>query len=116
MNQQLELLIMLHDVDLLLKEMQDEKTLAEEREMGFKIKKKHELEKARQELIKDIEPDTVRTYKRLHKHYGRAVAPVVNHICCGCFMQVATSISLIGAKNEEVFTCERCGRFLYWVD
>jgi len=42
--------------------------------------------------------------------------PVKNDICLGCFLRQPTSIGVKGREDEQIFTCENCGRMLYWLD
>jgi predicted nucleic acid-binding Zn-ribbon protein len=49
------------------------------------------------------------------KHFGRAVAPVVDNSCMACNVMVPKRLTVKTVGNRELRTCERCGRFLYWV-
>jgi predicted nucleic acid-binding Zn-ribbon protein len=61
--------------------------------------------------------DTVRErYRRMVDKGMRAVAPVLNGICYGCFMAVATATASEATRNSRLENCEHCGRFLYYVD
>ncbi len=110
LSKQLELLVALQDLDCMLKEVEEVKAL------GFEAPGKEDLEKAREELAKKIEPRLLSTYNRLRKHYKRAIAPVKDNKCLGCFMQLPTSLSVRGRQDDEVITCQGCGRILYWLD
>ena len=46
---------------------------------------------------------------------GRAVVPVINGICYGCFTAVPTASMSVLGRNDDVNHCENCGRFLYVV-
>jgi len=111
MNKQLELLIMLHDLDLLLMEINNDK------KAGFEVKKhKEELLKAREKVIKELKPQQFKRYKKLKNRYPRAVVPVIDGVCYGCFVKLPTSFVVRMNKNEEVSTCPNCGRFIYWFE
>ncbi|TET19044.1 MAG: hypothetical protein E3J78_05710 [Candidatus Cloacimonadota bacterium] len=111
MNKQLEFLIMLHDLDLLLDEINHEK------KAGFEIKKhKEELQTAREKVKKGLEVILSNKYERLSKRYGKAIVPVIDGICYGCFVTLPSAFVVRKNKNEEVSTCQNCGRFIYWFE
>lgn len=112
MHRQLELLIMLHDLDLMIKEIEEVKDLEE---MGFRIEHKEEVMEARNELIAELDDEYVRDYNIIFKRFGRAVVPVNKSICYGCFMRQPTQLLTRAGKNDEVRKCEHCGRFIYWL-
>jgi len=113
MLQQIDLLIILHDLDLMFKEY-SEKDFSE-KAMGFRIKHLEELKQARKEIEEQIDPELYQRYERLNEKYGRPIAPVINGICYGCFIRMPTSIATQSDRNIKIITCENCGRFLYWV-
>ena len=107
----MELLVLYQDMDLMLLEAMDE-----EKKMGFEIEEKGKLQKARDDLARSIDPRCLRTYQRLHTRYKRPIVPVQNNICLGCFAKLPTSIGERGRNDQTMFTCEQCGRILYWID
>ena len=108
---QIELLVLYQDIDLMLKEAEDEAA-----QMGFPTEGKQKLEDARQEIAKKIDPRFLRTYERLRSRYNHSIAPVQNDTCLGCFARLPTSYSAKGRHDESIFTCEQCGRILYWLE
>ena len=111
MHKQLELLIMMHDLDLLLKEIKEEK------KVGFEIKKhKEELDQAKERVIKKLDSRLLQRYEKLSEKYPRAVAPVIDGICYGCFVTLPTALFVRKNKNETVTECPNCGRFIYWFE
>lgn len=117
MHQQLELLIMLHDVDLLLKESHDAETSRQLKKIGFKMgKTTKKIEAARQRLLEGLDKDIVERYRRLMKRYGRAVAPVLEGICYGCYQVMPTALATDKDRNKKIYLCPNCGRFLYWIE
>jgi len=111
MDKQLELLIMLHDLDLLLKEINNEK------KAGFEVKKhKEDLLKAKQKVTEELDSNQLKRYKKLSEKYPRAVAPVIDGICYGCFVTLPTSFVVRRDKNEVLSICPNCGRFIYWFE
>ncbi len=112
MHPQLELLIRLHDLELMLKE--SEELAASEVEVRFKMEDMAKLEEARRRLEASIEPEHMTHYEKL-KPKSRPVVPVVEGICYGCFMRLPTQVATQTERNAKVSTCMNCGRFLYWV-
>lgn len=111
-KKQLELLVLYQDLNLMLTESEEE----EKKEMGFSVKGKEKLIKAKNDLEKSIKVDYIRVYNRLCTRFKRPIVPVQNNICLGCFARLPTSYIVLGRNEEEIFTCEQCGRILYWID
>jgi predicted nucleic acid-binding Zn-ribbon protein len=44
------------------------------------------------------------------------VVPVIRGTCYGCFVQIPTALASDAERNEEVRSCQSCGRFLYLID
>jgi predicted nucleic acid-binding Zn-ribbon protein len=62
-------------------------------------------------------PPTVHTrYNRMAARYERVVVPVIGGICYGCFVSVPTALASDADRNQEVRSCQNCGRFLYLID
>jgi hypothetical protein len=55
-------------------------------------------------------------YDRIAKAKGTAVAEGVDHKCSACQMMVRAQKwnELCDRSNDTVFTCDTCGRLLYW--
>ena len=109
-EKQLRCLVALQDIDNMIKDSY------EEQELGFKTEGMDNLQNMRNEVASSIDTPMLRTYERLHKRYRRAVVPVKDEICLGCFVKLPTSLSTKGKENVVVFRCENCGRILYWLD
>jgi predicted nucleic acid-binding Zn-ribbon protein len=114
MKKQLELLIKLHDLDLLLKEYRNPETVKKYKKLGFKFMEPSvEVVRARQELCQHIDPKLLAAYERIMKRYGdRALVPVVNEFCGGCYSKLPAELV---THQSELLTCPNCGRFLYWI-
>jgi len=99
----------LFDLDNLLNDMNEPAY----KEIGFKIKdEEHQsLIKARSELLNKLPADIADVYERLKERYRRAIAPVENDFCFGCFQKLPTQLL---TKSKEITTCPNCGRILYW--
>ena len=108
---QLERLVLYQDIHLMLKE-----TLEEEKKMGFRVEGIEELEKALKDIENSIDIRYIRIFKRLSTEYKRPVAPVQDNVCFGCFAKLPTSYVSRGRDHQRIFTCEQCGRILYWIE
>lgn len=109
-NKELEMIVHLQDLDLMIDEAQDVEKL------GFAISGCEELKAARQELAAKISKPLLYRYERLRGKLKRAVVPVKNDICLGCFLRQPTAVGAQGREGNEIFVCENCGRMLYWID
>lgn len=108
---QIEFLVALQDLDLMNKEIEEVK------ELGFEVKGEGlaSLSRAREELVQKIKKPLLAAYERLRNRYKRAIVPVKDDNCLGCFMKLPTSITAHGRTDKEVLICENCGRILYWL-
>jgi predicted nucleic acid-binding Zn-ribbon protein len=43
----------------------------------------------------------------------RVVVPVIDGVCYGCFVSIATAKAGEDEPNKALRTCESCGRFIY---
>lgn len=109
-EKQLRYLVALQDIDNMIKDS------SEEKELGFQTGGLSNLQSMRDEVGAKLDKPMLRTYERLHQRYRRAVVPVKDEICLGCFVKLPTSLSTKGKGNVVVFRCENCGRILYWLD
>ncbi len=55
-------------------------------------------------------------FREVSDSVGRAVAPVINGICYGCFIAIPTAWSSEVGRNDRINVCDHCGRFLYYLD
>ncbi len=115
MHKDLELLIKLHDLDIMIKEASEEELAAEEQDLGFVIKNRKSLVQARDSIREQIPPETLAHYDKLFAKFGRALAPVNNGVCYGCFLQLPTLFVQQSKENQGLEICPRCRRFLYWL-
>ena len=113
MHEQLHLLVNLQDLDTLIRETQDQKRRTELESLGFSMDNLGPLEAARQKLIGKIDRRYLRIYERLSAKHGRAVVPVENRTCLGCFQGVPPSFFSEITADQPVKVCENCGRILY---
>ena len=108
---QLELLVLYQDICLMLEDAE-----AVEKTVGFQVEGMENLQKTLKDLEEKLEVRYVRTYQRLKGRYKRPIAPVQNDTCLGCFAKLPTSYGERGRSDQAIFTCEHCGRLLYWID
>lgn len=119
MHPQLEILLEMQDLQSQKRALKEQ---ADEREVESDVFEV-EIEDAVEEIDRKLEEleerldDSVRaTYRRISRSLDRAVVPVLNGVCYGCFIAVPRSWASEAAENEEIRTCQNCGRFLYYVD
>ncbi|HAX97563.1 MAG TPA: hypothetical protein DCY12_01345 [Candidatus Atribacteria bacterium] len=115
MNEILQNLVILQDLDEMISESNNTEIITQQEEMGFEINGLEKLIEAREELIQKIPPEVFNHYNRVRARYGRAIAPVRENICLGCFIKIPTQISSREMGNQVLRNCENCGRYLYWV-
>jgi predicted nucleic acid-binding Zn-ribbon protein len=111
MNSRLEQIIILQDLDLMIREMSDQKTASQLRKIGFEIDESGKLLETRAEIASQIDRAILNAYERLMQRYPRAVVPMKNGICLACFIKQPTQLS--AADLEKVRFCEQCKRILY---
>ncbi|HSR41847.1 MAG TPA: hypothetical protein VLL48_06740, partial [Longimicrobiales bacterium] len=63
----------------------------------------------------ELEPRILGRYRRVKGSVDRVVVPVINGVCYGCFVSIATAVAVEQDPNESVQSCETCGRFIYIV-
>ncbi|HEC79143.1 MAG TPA: hypothetical protein ENI34_08400 [candidate division WOR-3 bacterium] len=100
---------LLFDLDNLLADME----APEYKEIGFKIEDEERISlmRKRNDLLKKLPAEIAEVYERLKKRYQRAISPVENGFCFGCFQKLPTELL---TRKKEFITCPNCGRILYW--
>jgi len=86
------------------------------KELGVDVPAVSKLEEAREQLKTKIGLQLHSAYERLRGRYKRAIVPVKDDTCLGCFIRLPTSVSAKGRENDSVILCENCGRILYWLE
>ena len=107
----LECLVLYQDVDIMLKE-----AVEEEKKLGFHVGGTAQLQKARDEIKDKIDTRYLRTYERLATRHKRPIVPVQDDTCLGCFAKLPTSFTTRARRVQDLYTCENCGRILYWIE
>ena len=118
MHPQLELLLELQDLHTQRRALHDE-PLRDVEEALFDLRPEEAVEILDEkitELAGRLEPAVQRRYLELAATLDRAVAPVLNGICYGCFVATPTAWSSEAGRNDTIGVCAHCGRFLYYVD
>ncbi|MFC1531405.1 hypothetical protein ACFL5T_04090 [Gemmatimonadota bacterium] len=118
MHPQLELLLELQDLHTQWRALHDEPLRGVE-EAVFALQPEEALQLLGSkitELSDRLDPEIQRRYLDLVATVVRAVAPVLNGICYGCFVATPTAWSSEAGRNDSIGVCDHCGRFLYYVD
>lgn len=116
MHPQLSLMLELQDLRSQLRELENEERAEEIEAEHFNIDPKQAADDLREkidELEEDLDPPIQRRYRRILKSMDRAVVPVINEVCYGCFVSIPTARARDKDPNEELQSCENCGRFIY---
>ncbi len=110
---QAQLLVALQDLEEMIREAEDKQQRAKLEAMGFPVTGIDELHDALTALEAQISPAMKSRYRRLRQRTGRAIVPVVNGACTGCFTNTP-SVFTSSVNRGKVINCESCGRMLYW--
>ena len=119
MHPQLEILLELQDLKAQKKDMEigdAEETSREIEENVFRISAAEavaHLDEKIAEMQAALETEVRARYEAVSSRRSRAVVPVVDGICYGCFVAMPTSMI---RTNDEIRWCEHCGSFVYFVD
>lgn len=115
MHPQLELLLEIQDLQMQRKGLASESLGEVETEL-FAILPEEAVEVLGEkvaELEARLESDVRSRYTQVSSRGPRVVVPVLNGICYGCFVAVATARASEVDRNSRVESCEHCGSFLY---
>lgn len=110
---QAQLLVAFQDLEEMIREAEDPQQRARLESLGFPVTGIEELRSALGALESKISPAMVTRYRRLRQRTGRAIVPVVNGACTGCFNNTPSSFTS-SVHRGKVINCESCGRMLYW--
>ena len=73
-----------------------------------------DLAREREQLAGAVEEDVLYHYERLFSSKGDAAVVAVEHgVCTGCHMKVTTQTAVRAKSDNEIVSCEQCGRILY---
>jgi predicted nucleic acid-binding Zn-ribbon protein len=73
-------------------------------------------ETRRDEIAQSIDPKWVKHYDNVIQLRGdRAVVPLENGICQGCYQQIRPQVAIEVKNGEKVHCCQYCDRFLFMI-
>src|SRR5687768_15716907 len=101
MNAHVELLIQIQDLDLMIQEMSNEKTASAEKKMGFEIKGLETLRDTREALAKQVDGALLARYDRIQSRFPRAIVPMRDGVCFGCFVRQPAKRGVAGAAAAD---------------
>ncbi|MEK7672221.1 MAG: C4-type zinc ribbon domain-containing protein [Bacteroidota bacterium] len=107
------------EIEATKKELEESQALLEEKKTELaevsksteeeELKFQHEREKV---LVRISKPDLA-MYERIRTaKNGRAVVPIKRGACGGCYTAVPPQKVLELKRNNQLYTCERCGRII----
>jgi hypothetical protein len=108
-----QVLVALQDLDQMIKEAEDATDRQKFEDMGFPVTGVEKLREARSKLEEKLPRALLVRYERLSHRMGRAVVPVVDATCTGCFSNVP-AVFVSSVNRDKVIQCETCGRILFW--
>jgi len=74
-----------------------------------------QCQKAREEIINELDPQHLKRYTILkEKRDGIAIVLVKNEACQGCYVNIPPQMYNEVQKNMDVILCPNCHRILYW--
>lgn len=115
MNETLVTLLEIQDLRSKLDEFERQPEI-EEQEFNVDIDAAQEQLREKIDALSDGLEDRVRRrYRQIAASVDRVVVPVINGICYGCFVSIATARAADQDPNADLKSCETCGRFLYIV-
>jgi predicted nucleic acid-binding Zn-ribbon protein len=106
-------LVQLQDLDIMIREISDPERARELKTLGFEMTGLERLKTARAHLAQSIDKRWLVVYERLARKHGRAVVPVEDRTCLGCFQGLPGSFFSEISADQPVKLCENCGRILY---
>ncbi|HYW09403.1 MAG TPA: C4-type zinc ribbon domain-containing protein [Longimicrobium sp.] len=118
MHPQLETLLEIQDLKTQRREM-EELPSREVQEGVFGLSTGQalvQLDEKIKEMEDALDPKVAARYRRVAARLPRVVVPVIRGTCYGCFVQIPTALASDADRNEEVRSCQSCGRFLYLID
>ncbi|MBX6362965.1 MAG: hypothetical protein IRZ00_03775 [Gemmatimonadetes bacterium] len=115
MHPQLEILLQIQDLRSQRRELVEGEHFRRMEEEEFHINVEEavrDLDEKIAEMKAALTPAIRSRFERIDGR-GRAVVPVLNGTCYGCFTAVPTSST---GRHGALLTCEHCGSFLYILD
>jgi uncharacterized protein len=119
MHPHLETLLEIQDLKTQRRELADAGADREVQESVFGLSVDDalaQIDEKMAEMEASLPPQVRSRYQRISARSPRAVVPVIRGTCYGCFVQVPTALASDADRNEEIRSCQNCGRFLYLID
>lgn len=116
MHPQLTLLLEIQDLRTQERTLRTETGIEEVEQEHFQIDvgdAVSELEETIGELEDQLDAGIRSRYDRVARSLDRVVVPVINGVCYGCFVSIPAATAGEQDPNEEIRTCQHCGRFIY---
>ncbi len=116
MHPQLEILLQIQDLKSQRRDLTQAESERQVEEQEFRIdidEAVRRIDEKVAELEDELSPAVRSRYERIDTTRGRAVVPVINGICYGCFVSIPTSLSSDVRSNDQIRHCDHCGRFIY---
>lgn len=116
MNRNLVTLLEIQDLRSKARELRGRSDLDLLEEEHFNIDPKEAADRLEERLgglEEELDGHIRRRYDRVKNNLDRVVVPVINGVCYGCFVSIATAVAGDEDPNESIQSCENCGRFLY---
>ncbi len=116
MNEQLMTLLEIQDLRSKAQELREEGEMEALEQEHFNIDPAEAVARLEERIVgleNELEPRIRSRYHRVRKSFDRVVVPVINGVCYGCFVSIATAVVRDQDPNEAVQRCETCGRFIY---
>ena len=117
MNEQLVLMLEIQDLKSKAREIEGGE-LGDLEETHFGVEPDQAVGALRSkaaELMERLAPNVRGRFKQLVQRADRAVVPVIEGTCFGCYVSIPTATAGEQEPNAALQTCETCGRFLYIV-
>jgi predicted nucleic acid-binding Zn-ribbon protein len=95
---------------------ESEKILAEKQKEISGVEKTVKTEEARRaEVLELLDKNIAAEYEKLlDTRHGMAVVSAKNGVCGGCFVSMRPQMFEELKRNDKIFYCQSCSRFLYW--
>lgn len=116
MNPDLVILLEIQDLRSKVRELADDSALEELEQEHFHIdpaQAREQLEERALGLEEELSPPVRNRLDRVKGSLDRVVVPVINGVCYGCFVSIPTAVARDQDPNQDLQSCENCGRFLY---
>lgn len=120
MHPQLELLLQIQDLKSQRRELEEVETgvaAVEQQEFNIDVEGAiAQLDRKIEEMKDGLDGRIRARLDKMSASHGRAVVPLINGTCYGCFTNIPTAFLSKFSNRDQLHACENCGRFLYSVD